>query len=77
MYGEHIIPAIVHRYTQVLQRPDLIWRCTLSPIGTAAGRYNCSDEDIPLDLNFFIPFEELRGLIWEFAPEDILGDDRI
>ncbi len=25
LYGEHIIPAIVHRYTQVLQRPDLIW----------------------------------------------------
>jgi hypothetical protein len=23
LYGEHIIPAIVHRYTQVLQRPDL------------------------------------------------------
>jgi hypothetical protein len=25
LYGERIIPAIVHRYTQVLQRPDLIW----------------------------------------------------
>jgi hypothetical protein len=24
LYGEHIIPALVHRYTQVLQRPDLI-----------------------------------------------------
>ena len=24
LYGEHIIPAMVHRYTQVLQRPDLI-----------------------------------------------------
>ena len=24
LYGEHIIPAIVHRYTQILQRPDLI-----------------------------------------------------
>jgi hypothetical protein len=23
LYGEHIIPAIVHRYTQVLQRSDL------------------------------------------------------
>ncbi len=23
LYGEHIIPAIVHSYTQVLQRPDL------------------------------------------------------
>jgi hypothetical protein len=25
LYWEHIIPAMVHRYTQVLQRPDLIW----------------------------------------------------
>ena len=24
LYGEHIIPAVVHRYTKVLQRPDLI-----------------------------------------------------
>jgi len=24
LYGEHIIPAMVHRYTQVLQRHDLI-----------------------------------------------------
>jgi hypothetical protein len=24
LYGEHIIPAIVHRYTKVLQRPDLV-----------------------------------------------------
>ena len=25
LYGEQIIPAIVHRYTTVLQRPDLIY----------------------------------------------------
>ena len=25
LYGEHIIPAIVHRYTTVLQRPNLIY----------------------------------------------------
>jgi hypothetical protein len=25
LYWEHIIPAMVHCYTQVLQRPDLIW----------------------------------------------------
>ncbi len=25
LYGEHIIPAMVHHYTQVLQCPDLIW----------------------------------------------------
>ncbi len=25
LYGEHIVPAMVHRCTQVLQRPDLIW----------------------------------------------------
>ena len=24
LFGEHIIPAVVHRYTQVLQRPDLV-----------------------------------------------------
>ncbi len=24
LFGEHIIPAIVHRYTTVLQRPDLV-----------------------------------------------------
>ncbi len=60
MYWEHIIPAMVHRYTQVLQRPYLIWHCTLRPIGTVAGRYNRSDQDIHLDLIFFIPFEELR-----------------
>ena len=24
LYGEHIISAIVHRYTKVLQRPDLV-----------------------------------------------------
>ena len=27
---------------------------------TVAGRFNRSDEDIPLDLVFFSPFEELR-----------------
>jgi hypothetical protein len=32
----------------------------LRPIGTVAGRYNCSYEDIPLNLVFFRPFEELR-----------------
>ncbi len=24
LYGEHIIPAAVHRYTKVLHRPDLV-----------------------------------------------------
>ena len=24
LYGEHVIPAIVHKYTKILQRPDLI-----------------------------------------------------
>ena len=24
LYGEHIVPAIVYRYTQALQRPDLV-----------------------------------------------------
>jgi hypothetical protein len=41
-------------------RPQLFFHCTLRPIGTAADRVNRSDEDIPLDLVFFNPFEELR-----------------
>jgi hypothetical protein len=41
-------------------RPQLLFHCTLCPIGTVAGSYNRSDEDIPLDLIFFSPFEELR-----------------
>jgi hypothetical protein len=36
-------------------RPQLFFRCTLRPIGTATGRYNRSDEDIQLDLIFFSP----------------------
>jgi hypothetical protein len=35
------------------------FHCRLCPIGTVAGSINCSDEDIPLDLIFFSPFEEL------------------
>ncbi len=42
-------------------RPQLFFHCTLRPAtGTVAGRYNRSDEDIPLDLVFFSPFEEFR-----------------
>ncbi len=41
-------------------RPQLFFHCALRPIGTVAGSYNRSDEDIPLDLGFFSPFEELR-----------------
>jgi hypothetical protein len=41
-------------------RPQLFFHCTLRPIGTAADRFNRSDEDIQLDLVFFSPFEELR-----------------
>ncbi len=36
------------------------FHCTLRPIGTVAGSIKRSDEDIPLDLIFFSPFEELR-----------------
>ncbi len=42
-----------------LVRPQLFFHCTLRPIGTAAGSFNHSDEDIPLDLVFSSPFEEL------------------
>ncbi len=40
-------------------RPQLFFHCTLCPIGTAAGSYNRSNEDIQLNLIFFSPFEEL------------------
>jgi hypothetical protein len=36
------------------------FHCTLRPIGAVAGSFNCSDEDIPLDLIFFSPYAELR-----------------
>ncbi len=41
-------------------RPQLFFHCTLRPTGTVAGRYNRSDEDIPLNLVFFSPFEDFR-----------------
>jgi hypothetical protein len=44
-------------------RPQLFFNCMLRPIGTAAGRFTCSessDEDIQLDLVFSSPFEELH-----------------
>ncbi len=40
--------------------PQLFFHCTLRPIGAVTGCFNRSDEDIPLDLIFFSPFEELR-----------------
>ncbi len=41
-------------------RPQLFYRCMLCPIGTVAGSYSSSEEDILLDLVFLSPFEELR-----------------
>jgi hypothetical protein len=41
-------------------RPQLFFHCTLRPIGARVGGRNRCDEDIPLDLIFFSPFEELR-----------------
>ncbi len=41
-------------------RPQLFFHCMLRPIGTAAGSFNHSDEDILLNLVFFSPLEELR-----------------
>jgi hypothetical protein len=41
-------------------RPQLFFHCTLRLIGTVAGSYNRSDEDIPLNLVFFSPFGEPR-----------------
>ena len=40
--------------------PQLFFHCTLRSIGTVAGSFNRSNEEIPLDLVFFSPFEELR-----------------
>ncbi len=37
--------------------PQLFFHCTLCPIGTVAGNYNCSEEDIQLHLVLFSPFE--------------------
>ncbi len=42
-------------------RPQLFFHWILRPVGTVAGSYNRSDEDIPLDLVFFSPFESLRN----------------
>ena len=41
-------------------RPQLFFHCTLCPIGARVGVHNCCYEDIPIDLVFFSPFEELR-----------------
>ncbi len=40
--------------------PQLFFHHTLRPIGARVGGSNRCDEDIPLDLIFFSPFEELR-----------------
>ena len=41
-------------------RPQLFFHCKLCPIRARVGGHNRCDEDIPLDLVFFSPFEELR-----------------
>ena len=45
--------------------PQLFFHCTLCPIGARVGWHNCCYEDIPLDLVFFSPFEELTAGIME------------
>ncbi len=47
-------------YSMWFVRPQLFFHCTLHPIGTVAGCFNRSNEDIPLYLVFFSPFEELH-----------------
>ncbi len=42
-------------------RPQLFFHCKLRPIGTAGDRFNCSNEDIPLDLFSSAP---LRNFAW-------------
>ena len=43
-------------------RPQLFFHCTLRPIRARVGSHNRCDEDIPLDLVFFSPFEEFHLL---------------
>ena len=40
-------------------RPQLFFHYSLCPISARVGGHNRCDEDIPLDLVFFSPFEEL------------------
>ncbi len=40
-------------------RPQLIYHCTLRPIGDRVGGHNSCNEEIELDLVFFSPYEEL------------------
>ena len=55
-----VVESLFDQDSMWFVRPQLFSHCMLRPIGTAAGRYNRSDEDIPLDLIFFSPFQELR-----------------
>ncbi len=58
--GYDVAESLFDQDSMWFVRPQLFFHCTLRPIGTAAGRFNRSDEDIPLDLIFFSPFEELH-----------------
>ncbi len=59
-YDYDVAESLFNQDSMWLVRPQLFFHCTLRPIGTVAGSFNCSNEDIPLDLVFFSPFEELR-----------------
>ena len=70
-------------------RPQLFFHCTLRPIGARVGGSNRCDEDIPLDLVFSNPFEELglktagimesRGIhrVYEPSPVPTLNVGRV
>ena len=78
LYGEHIIPAIVHRYTQVLQRPDLF---TLDRNGEKEWVFFSAFEDLLLHTSGTMETNGIRKL-YEPSPvptlyvgrmEDLLG----
>ena len=58
--GYDVASAISDPDSLWVVRPQLFFQCTLRPINAAKGRYNCSPDDIDLDLVFFSAFEDLR-----------------
>ena len=55
-----VAESLFYQDSMWVVRPQLFFHCTLRSIGARVGGHNSCDEDIPLDLVFFSPFEELR-----------------
>ncbi len=58
--GYDVASAISDPDSLWVVRPRLFFQCTLRPINAGKGRYNCSPDDIDLELVFFSAFEDLR-----------------